>query len=116
MNDTRMKRVDFATKRLYDAFNQLKLGKFEDKELASNVDIALDKLKYNPSCGVTIPRKLWPREYVREFGINNLWKYNLPNGWRLIYFLRGSKVEVVSIILEWFDHAQYERRFGYKKG
>ena len=42
-------------------------------------------------------------------------KYNLPNAWRLAYTLKGNEVEIISIILEWFDHEGYEKRFGYKK-
>ena len=50
---------------------------------------------------------------MKKYEINNLWKYNLPNGWRLIYTVKASSVEIVSIILEWSDHKSYERRFGY---
>jgi hypothetical protein len=46
--------------------------------------------------------------------MNNLWKYDLPDGWRLIYTLSTpNKIEILAIILEWFDHKNYERRFGY---
>ena len=39
--------------------------------------------------------------------------YDLPKGWRLIYSVTRKGVEVLSIILEWFDHKNYERRFKY---
>ncbi|HPV66505.1 MAG TPA: hypothetical protein PK655_03600 [archaeon] len=44
---------------------------------------------------------------------SNLWKYNLSNGWRLTYTIRGGEIEVISIIIEWFCHKKYENRFKY---
>ncbi len=39
----------------------------------------------------------------------------MPNGWRLIYTLRGDTVQIVAVILEWFTaHKEYAKRFGYK--
>ena len=73
-------------------------------------------LKENPQAGPKVPRPLWPRIYIKSYGIDNLHKMDLPDGWRLTYTLKGSQVEVVSVILEWFDHKEYARRFGYKIG
>ncbi|MDE1870391.1 MAG: type II toxin-antitoxin system YoeB family toxin [Candidatus Micrarchaeota archaeon] len=116
MIDGRKKRVAFATKEIENSFIQLKSGKFEDKRLVLDIESAIDKLSTDPFCGIHIPRKMWPKEYVRKFEINNLWKLNLPNGWRLVYFVKGTKVEIVSILLEWFNHKNYEKRFGYGHG
>jgi hypothetical protein len=46
--------------------------------------------------------------------IDNLWKYDMPSAWRLLYSLKTEEIEIVAIILEWLDHKNYERRFGYK--
>ena len=116
MMDLRVKRVAFIDRGLMDAFDRLKSGRFEDKKLAQHIESAFDRLKQNPSSGVVIRRALWPKEYVLKFGINNLRKYDLPEGWRLIYTLRGGRVEIVSVIIEWFSHKGYEKRFGYKTG
>ena len=111
--DTRKTHVKFADDETKSSFDRLKAGKYEDTQLYEFINRAMDDLKENPFIGIKLPAKLWPREYVLRHRINNLWKYDLPNGWRLIYFLRGDDVEIVSIILEWFDHKNYERRFGY---
>lgn len=37
----------------------------------------------------------------------------LPDAWRLIYTIKDDKVDILSVILEWLDHKNYERRFGY---
>lgn len=105
--------VAFADELLQKSLNKLKEGKFEDKELYELINRAFDDLHENPFIGIDIPRRLWPKEYIQKYNINNLSKYDLPNGWRLIYFVRGTKVEVVALILEWFPHKEYERRFGY---
>ena len=113
MNDGREKKVGFGDESVRKAFLELQSGKFEEKELASQIRKAMDALKEDPFAGVAIRRRLWPRAYVMRFAITNLRKYDLPNGWRVVYTLRGNEIEIISVILEWFPHKQYERRFKY---
>lgn len=40
-------------------------------------------------------------------------RYFLPRGWRLLYSILNEEIVVVSIIIEWFDHKNYEKRFKY---
>ncbi len=105
--------VAFINKELKDDFTILKEGKFEDKKLYKFIDKAIDELKKNPTSGIKIPKKIWPSVYIQKYKVTNLWKYNLPDGWRLIYTIEADQVRIVSIILEWFDHKEYERRFKY---
>ena len=114
MNTTaKIKRVAFLDLTMKKSFEKLKSGKFEDKQFAGFIDRAMDDLKENPYCGIKILKKQWPEEYVKKYKIKNLWKYDLPNAWRLTYTIEQDNVEIVSIILEWFDHKDYEKRFGY---
>lgn len=76
---------------------------------------AIADLKENPFCGVRVPSRQWPKEYLHRYRINNLWKYDLSDGWRLPYTILGSESEIVSTLLEWLSHKQYERKFGYKR-
>ncbi len=105
--------VAFASSKLEKDFEKLKEGKFEDKQLYSFIERAIDDLKKNPMCGVKIPRKLWPKGYIKNYKIKNLWKYDLPDGWRLIYSIFEDKLMIINLILEWFPHKKYEKRFGY---
>jgi len=105
--------VAFISKKLKEEFETLKEGKFEDKELYEFINRAIDDLKVNSTCGIKIPKNLWPKDYITKYGITNLWKYDLPNGWRLIYTIEADEIRIMNIILEWFDHKEYERRFGY---
>ena len=104
--------VAFINEEVKEAFDELKEGKFEDKELHKQIQKAIDDLSENPKNGIKIKRKLWPSVYVQEYQITNLWKYDLPKAWRLIYTIEESDIKIMSIILEWFDHEAYERRFG----
>src|SRR3989338_10791828 len=109
----RTKSVAFIDADLRTAFEELKKGKYEEQCLAMFLNNAIDALKENPLCGIKIPSKLWPKEYVRKYRIDNLRKYDLPNAWRIIYTLRGNEIEIISVIIEWLSHKDYERRFKY---
>jgi len=111
---TRGTRVAFADAAILDAYNQLSSGKFEEQRLAGHIRGAIDALTRDPFSGVAVPKRLWPKRYVHEFVVDNLRKVDLPDGWRLIYTLLGNDVEILSIILEWFSHKDYEKRFGYR--
>lgn len=113
MISAKINKVYFANEQIKGFFDKLKKGTFEEKELHSLIDRAIDDLEENPKRYIQIPKERWPREYVKKYKVNNLWKYDLPNGWRLIYTLRHDKVEIMSIVIEWFNHKEYEKRFGY---
>ena len=101
-------RVQFANEKVLEAFD--KLG---DSDLKRFIERALSDIEQNPFCGIQIPKRLIPEEYIRKFNIKNVWKYNLPNAWRLIYSIQGGKAVVISLILEWLTHKEYERKFNY---
>lgn len=105
--------VAFGNKKLEHEYESLKEGKFEDAQLYSFIERALVDLKKNPSCGVKIEKRIWPKEYLKKYAITNLWKYDLPNGWRIVYTIQTNEVMILNVILEWFDHKAYEKRFKY---
>jgi len=89
-------------------------GRGEDKELVSMLNRAFDALEENCQAGVYIQKKKIPKYYTKKYGeLPNLWKYNLNNSWRLVYFITGAGGEPLSVVLEWMNHKEYERRFGY---
>ena len=106
----RDKIVAFVDEKTKKAFEKLKE---EDPKLHKFICRAIDDLKKDPFVGISIPKKLIPKIYIKKYSVNNLWKYNLPEAWRLLYFVVGDQVKIVSIILEWLTHKEYERRFGY---
>ena len=93
---------------------EFEIIKNKDPQLYLQLIKAFNNLKENAFCGIQIPKRLVPKEYIKRFGdITNLWKYNLPDAWRLIYTIKNNKITVLSVILEWMDHKEYEKRFGY---
>lgn len=105
--------VRFIDKKTREAFYKLEKGDDSEKGLFKLINQAMDNLEENTFCGIQIPKKLIPKEYVQKYGITNLWKYDLPKGWRLIYSIRGEEIVIITLILEWLDHKEYERRFRY---
>jgi Txe/YoeB family toxin of Txe-Axe toxin-antitoxin module len=104
--------VAFISRRLKAEFDSLRCGRYEDKQIYSFIERAIAELKQNPTSGTKIPSALWPKQY-RKLGVTNLWKHDLPDAWRLIYTIAEDEIMIVSIILEWFDHKEYEKRFRY---
>ena len=100
----------FISDELEKNFNLLR----EDDFIKKSIIRAIHDLKENAFCGIQIPKRLIPKEYVVKYNAKNLWKYDLPKGWRLLYTVTAeNEVELISAILEWFNHKDYERRFKY---
>lgn len=87
--------------------------KEKDTNFYEHIANALRNINEDATCGIKIPRRLIPKEWIKKFEIDNLYKYNLPNGWRLFYSLIGNEVEVIAIILRFMNHKDYERLFKY---
>jgi len=107
-------KVVFGDEKVQKAFEKLKTSKTEDEKLYKWLVRAFEDLEQNAFCGIQIPKRLMPKEYFQRFEkLDNLWKYNLPNAWRLIYTIKNSEIIVLSIVLEWMTHKEYEKRFKY---
>lgn len=103
------KEVKFIERYLEDNFISLP----ENNPVRKGIQKAINKLKENVFCGERIPKNLIPKEYIQKYAIDNLWWYPLPDGWRLVYSIATNKSEIIAIIIEYFDHKNYEKRFGY---
>jgi mRNA-degrading endonuclease RelE of RelBE toxin-antitoxin system len=103
-------KIQFANDKVERAFKKLKES---DEELYKFVLRAFKDIEENVFCGIQIPKKRIPKEYFNKFNVRNVWKYNLPGAWRLLYSIEGKDLVLLSIILEWIDHKTYERRFKY---
>lgn len=93
--------IAFGDEKLKKAYLELESKKFQEHQLKEWLDRAFADLEKNAFSGIQMPKKLIPKEYEQRFGkLDNLWKYNLPNAWRLIYTIKREQVVVLSIILE----------------
>lgn len=77
------------------------------------VENFLEALKRDLTRGVKIPRSLWPKLYVRKYGITNLWKYDVGLRYRTVYTIVAEGTKKVGIVIEFMDHEAYNERFGY---
>ena len=100
--------VQFADKKVQESYERT-----EEKPLKDQLEKALCDIEKNPFCGIQIPKKLIPKEYIQKYKVKNIWKYNLPGAWRLTYSIEGGTAIVIAIILDWMDHKTYERKFKY---
>jgi len=105
--------IDEPTKKAYET---LKTGTREERRLYKTLMRAFRRLTENAFCGIQIPKRQIPEEYTKKYDVENLWKLNLSGAWRLLYSIQGDSVIVISIILEWLSHKEYEKRLGYRKG
>jgi len=105
--------IRFADENIREAFYKLEKGDDSERELFKLINQALDNLEGNAFCGIQIPKKLIPKEYTKKYSVKNIWKYDLPKAWRLIYSVVNDEIVVVSLVLEWLDHKKYEKRFKY---
>ncbi len=107
-------KIIFADKKIYSAFKSLEKSKDnQDRNVHKWISRAIEDLKTNPYVGIQIPKKLIPKDYIKKYEIDNLWKYDMPKGWRLVYTIVRDEILILSVILEWFDHKNYERKFKY---
>jgi len=103
-------KIQFANEKVRKAFDKLEKSDFK---LYNHILRVFKIIQEDAFYGTQIPKKMIPKEYIKKFHVKNVWKYDLPNAWRLIYSIEGKDFTVFSIILEWMDHKNYERRFGY---
>lgn len=71
-------------------------------------------LKENPFAGDQVPKKLIPKIYSRKYDLENIWRIELANRWRLIYTITGNNIEIINFIIDIFNHKKYDKVFGYK--
>ncbi len=103
----------FADEKLKEAYEKLEDSKTENKSLHEWISKAIGNLEEDAFCGIQIPKRLIPKIYIKKYNIDNLWKCNLPKGWRLLYSVAKGEILIISIIIEWMTHKEYEKRFKY---
>lgn len=103
--------IRFGNLSLKKAFEDLEKV---DKELYKELEKTFEDISNNVFCGRNVKKELIPKKLIQKFGINNLWIYNLRDGWRLLYSITTpDKIEVLAIVLDWMNHKDYERLFGF---
>ena len=60
--------VVFANDKIEKVFNKLS----DDDEIKKHIKRAIEDIKQNAFCGIPIPKKLFPKEYIKKYKMNNL--------------------------------------------
>ena len=103
-------KVKFVSAKLKGNFDSMN----EDDPIKKSMRRAMKNLRENAFSGVRIPKRLFPIDYISKYEVTNLWKYDLPNAWRFLYSITvEGDVQLISVILDWFSHKDYERKFNY---
>lgn len=92
---------------------QIKEGKENTKEmqLLRSIKQKRDFIKANSFYGDNIPKKLIPKKY----NVQNLWRVELTQFWRMLYTIKGDQIEIICFILDILDHDKYDKIFRYRK-
>ena len=114
MNNTGSIFVGFIDTEVAEKYNNLRHGTKTDIRILKLIDKAASLLKTKTNYGLQIKKEQIPDVYFTRYGIDNLWKYNLSEDWRLVYTVTGNGRDITVQIIEWFDHKEYDKRFGYK--
>ena len=104
--------IQFANENIKKTLEKLKT---KDKKLYELLIRAFNDIEENVFCGIQIPKKLIPKEYIEKYELNNLWKTNLPSYWRMYYTLSTTRLEILTVLITFEDHEEYDKRFKYKK-
>jgi hypothetical protein len=94
----------------------LELKKRKDKEAKSilnSIERVKEILKDNPQYGDPIAKKLIPKSLL-QIEIQNLYRVELSNYWRMLYTIEGNEINIFLFVLSIVDHKEYNKLFGYK--
>ncbi|MEK6833690.1 MAG: hypothetical protein AABY32_06615 [Nanoarchaeota archaeon] len=74
---------------------------------------AIKEIQENSFVGRNVKKNLIPKEIIKKYSLNNLWIYNLPKGWRMLYVLTSSEIRIIAVVLDWMNHKDYEKLFKF---
>ena len=103
-------KVVFVDAELEESFNGLPAN----DPIKKGIVRAIKAIQENFSCGRNVKKELIPKKLIDKYSLTNLWIYDLPNGWRLLYSVTsGGEIEIIAAVLDWMNHKDYERLFGF---
>lgn len=103
-------RIRFVEESLKITFENLKEN---DERLYKEIQKALFDIRINAFCGRNVKKELIPKILIKKYELDNLWIYNLRKDWRLLYTVGSEEIGVIAVILNWMNHKDYERFFGF---
>jgi hypothetical protein len=105
----KLDKIVFVDEELEKCFNELP----ESDPIKKGIIRAIRNIEENAWVGRNVKKELIPKTLIDKYRITSLWIYDLPNGWRLLYSVVGVEIELIAVVLDWMDHKDYERLFGF---
>lgn len=84
------------------------------KQLLYSIDKTIKEIKLNPFIGDLIPQKYLNNKIISKYGTNKIFRIELIGFWRLIYTVVGEEAHIIALILDYFDHKEYNKLFKYR--
>jgi len=114
-------RLAEEAEKVYNELNKLvgeeKLKGIENsfhQTLLRSINRVKELLKQNPFAGDQVPKKQIPGKYCLKYDVDNLWRIELADRWRLVYTITGNQLEIINFVVDIFNHRDYDHVFGYK--
>ncbi len=82
-----------------------------EMQLLRSIKQKIEFIKANPFYGNNIEKVKIPKSY----DVQNLWRVELSQFWRMLYTIKGDQIEIICFILDIINHETYDKKFGYKK-
>ena len=103
----KVKKVIFSDEDLKEKFDELG----DNDPIKKALVRVIGHLKEDAFAGRLVKKELIPEKYK---GHKNLLIYNLPSVWRMLYTVKTKdELEIISVILNWMSHKDYERLFKF---
>ena len=81
--------------------------------LLRSINRAKDLLKQNPFAGNQVQKRQIPPKYILKYDVNNIWRIELADRQRMVYTITGNQIEIITFVVDIFDHKSYDKVFGY---
>ncbi len=116
MKEVKVK-LSHQAEQVYNHLNEQVASSKEAKMIFNAINKKVKLIKANVHYGEPIAKRLIPREYKLKYGISNLFRVGLPRFWRMLYTLTNGedRVEIIAFVLDFLDHNEYDKKFGYRK-
>jgi hypothetical protein len=105
-------RVVFVDDELENAFNLLPA----EDSLKKGIIKAIQDIRGNCNAGEIVKKNsVLLKNYKKKYGVTNLRVYDLPLAYRLMYTVTPVNIEIVSALLDWKNHKNYDKLNKRKK-
>ncbi len=96
---------------VYKYLNQQSPNSKVEKSILNAFNKKVELIKFNVHYGDSIKKDQIPEKYKTKYDVNNLFRVELPNFWRMYYTLTDdeNQVEIIAFVLDILDHKKYDK-------